>query len=51
MSFRELNRILMRLRYNAEADAYDELYSDEQRIKYELALHRIAFSCEDRIID
>jgi ubiquinone/menaquinone biosynthesis C-methylase UbiE len=41
----------MRLRYDAEADAYDELYSDEQRIKYELALHRIAFSCEDRIID
>ena len=40
----------MRLRYDAEADVYDDLYSDEQRIKYELALHRIAFSCEDRII-
>ena len=34
-----------------EADAYDDLYSDEHRIKYELPLHRIAFSCEDRIID
>jgi ubiquinone/menaquinone biosynthesis C-methylase UbiE len=41
----------MRLRYDAEADTYDDLYSDEQRIKYELALRRIAFSCEDRIID
>jgi ubiquinone/menaquinone biosynthesis C-methylase UbiE len=41
----------IRLRYDAEADAYDELYSDEQRMKYELALRRMAFSCEDRIID
>ena len=31
----------MRLRYNAETDGYDELYSDEQRTKYELAFRRI----------
>ena len=49
MSWKEKRE--MRLRYNAEAGGYDELYSDEQRIKYELALRRIAFSCEDRIID
>jgi ubiquinone/menaquinone biosynthesis C-methylase UbiE len=49
MSWKKKREI--RLRYDAEADAYDELYSDEQRTKYELALHRVAFSCEDRIID
>lgn len=41
----------VRLRYDAEADAYDELYSDEQRMKYELALRRIVFSGKDRILD
>lgn len=41
----------VRLHYDTEADAYDELYSEEQRIKYELVLHRIACSSEDRILD
>jgi ubiquinone/menaquinone biosynthesis C-methylase UbiE len=41
----------VRLRYNAEADAYDELYSDEQRTKYELVLHHIAYSEGFRILD
>ena len=37
----------MRLRYDAEADGYDELYSDEQRTKYELAFRRIVFCGAD----
>ena len=41
----------MRLRYNAETDGYDELYSDEQRTKYELAFRRIVFCGADRILD
>jgi ubiquinone/menaquinone biosynthesis C-methylase UbiE len=40
-----------RFRYDSEADGYDELYSEEQRTKYELALRRIAISREDRILD
>jgi ubiquinone/menaquinone biosynthesis C-methylase UbiE len=40
-----------RFRYDAEADGYDELYSEEQRTKYELALRRIAISRGDRILD
>jgi hypothetical protein len=31
----------VRLRYDAEADAYDELYSDEQRMKYELGAAKL----------
>ena len=34
MSWKEKRE--MRLRYSAEADGYDELYSDEQRTKYEV---------------
>ena len=49
MSWKEKRE--MRLRYDAEADAYDELYSDEQRTKYELALRRIVFSGEDLVLD
>ena len=41
----------MRLRYDAEADGYDELYSDEQRTKYELAFRSIVFCGADRILD
>jgi ubiquinone/menaquinone biosynthesis C-methylase UbiE len=42
----------IRSRYDAEADGYEELYSDEQRKKYELALGRLAaFDAEDRILD
>jgi len=41
----------MRLRYDAEADGYDELYSDEQRMKYELGLRRIVFCGEDLVLD
>jgi ubiquinone/menaquinone biosynthesis C-methylase UbiE len=42
----------IRVRYDAEADGYDELYSDEQRKKYDLALsHLIAFKAKDRILD
>ena len=41
----------MRLRYDAEADAYDELYSDEQRTKYELVFRRIVFCGADRVLD
>ena len=41
----------IRFRYDSEADGYDELYSDEQRTKYELALRRIAIGREDRILD
>jgi SAM-dependent methyltransferase len=41
----------IRFRYDSEADGYDELYSDEQRTKYELALRRIAISRQDRILD
>jgi len=41
----------IRFRYDSEADGYDELYSDEQRTKYELALRCIAISREDRILD
>jgi ubiquinone/menaquinone biosynthesis C-methylase UbiE len=41
----------VRLRYDAEADGYDELYTDEQRMKYELALRRIAYAGADRILD
>jgi len=42
----------IRFRYDAEADGYDELYSEEQRKKYELALsHLIAFKAKDRILD
>jgi ubiquinone/menaquinone biosynthesis C-methylase UbiE len=44
-------KLEMRLRYDAETDAYDDLYSEEQRIKYDLALHHIALSCENRILD
>ena len=49
MSWKEKRE--MRLRYNAEADGYDELYSDEQRTKYELAFRRIVFCGADRILD
>jgi len=48
MSWKEKRE--MRLRYDAEADAYDELYSDEQRTKYELAFRRIVFCGADRIL-
>ena len=41
----------IRLRYDAEANGYDELYSDEQRTKFEFALRRIALRREDRILD
>ena len=41
----------IRFRYDSEANGYDELYSDEQRTKYELALRRIAISRQDRILD
>jgi trans-aconitate methyltransferase len=41
----------MRLRYDAEADGYHELYSDQQRTKYELAFRRIVFCGADRILD
>jgi malonyl-CoA O-methyltransferase len=41
----------MRLRYDAEADGYDELYSDEQRTKYELVFRRIVLCGADRILD
>jgi len=41
----------LRLRYDAQADAYDELYSDEQRMKYELVLRRIAYNGGNRILD
>jgi ubiquinone/menaquinone biosynthesis C-methylase UbiE len=49
MSWKEKRE--MRLRYNAEADGYDELYSDEQRTKCELAFRRIVFCGADRIVD
>ena len=49
MSWKEKRE--MRLRYDAEADGYDELYSDEQRTKYELAFRRIVFCGADRILD
>ena len=49
MSWKEKRE--MRLRYNAEADGYDELYSDEQRTKYELAFRRIVFFGADLILD
>jgi len=49
MSWKEKRE--MRLRYGAEADGYDELYSDEQRTKYELAFRRIVFCGGDRILD
>ena len=49
MSWKEKREI--RLRYDAEANGYDELYSDEQRTKFEFALHRIALRREDRILD
>jgi ubiquinone/menaquinone biosynthesis C-methylase UbiE len=49
MSWKEKRE--MRLRYDAEADAYDELYSNEQRTKYELALRRTVFSGEDLVLD
>ncbi len=49
MSWKEKRE--MRLRYDAEADAYDELYSDEQRTKYELASRRIVLCGGDRILD
>jgi len=38
-------------RYNAQADAYDELYSEEQRAKYELVLSHLALRSEERILD
>ncbi len=41
----------VRFRYSAQADAYDELYSDEQRAKCELVLSRFIFSGEERILD
>jgi ubiquinone/menaquinone biosynthesis C-methylase UbiE len=41
----------VRLRYSAEANGYDELYSDEQRTKYELVLPRVALSEGSRILD
>jgi ubiquinone/menaquinone biosynthesis C-methylase UbiE len=41
----------VRLRYDGEANGYDELYSYEQRMKFELALRRMAFSRRDRILD
>jgi ubiquinone/menaquinone biosynthesis C-methylase UbiE len=37
--------------YDAQADSYDELYADEQRRKYELALNQIDLGAEDRILD
>jgi ubiquinone/menaquinone biosynthesis C-methylase UbiE len=40
----------MRFRYDAEADAYDELCSDEQRTKYESTFSRQVFG-GDRILD
>jgi len=54
MSWKEMSwkkKREVRLRYDAEADAYDELYLEEQTIKYELALRRIAYSGADRILD
>jgi len=42
----------IRFRYDAEADGYDELYSAEQKRKYELALSNLAaFTIKDRILD
>ncbi len=41
MSWKKKREI--RLHYDAEADAHDELYSDEKRKKYELLLRRIAY--------
>jgi ubiquinone/menaquinone biosynthesis C-methylase UbiE len=42
----------IRLRYDAEADGYDELYSDEQRNKYELALaNLVTFNAKERVLD
>jgi ubiquinone/menaquinone biosynthesis C-methylase UbiE len=49
MSWKKKRKI--RLRYDAEANGYDELYSDEQRTKFEFALRRIALRREDRILD
>ena len=40
-----------RLHYDAEADAYDELYSDEQKKKYDSAFSHLVFSLEERILD
>lgn len=49
MSWRKKKEI--RLRYDTEANGYDELYSDEQRKKFEFALRRLALRREDRILD
>jgi cyclopropane fatty-acyl-phospholipid synthase-like methyltransferase len=49
MSWKKKREI--RLRYDAEANGYDELYSEEQRTKFEFALRRIALRREDRILD
>jgi ubiquinone/menaquinone biosynthesis C-methylase UbiE len=42
----------IRLQYDIEAEGYDELYSQEQSKKYDLAIHHInAFSAKERILD
>ena len=40
-----------RFHYDAEADAYDELYSEEQKKKYDSAFSHLVFSGEERILD
>jgi hypothetical protein len=42
MSWKKKREI--RLRYDAEAHVHDELYSEERKSKYGLALSRIVFS-------
>ena len=42
----------IRLQYDVEVDGYDELYSQEQRKKYDLAIqHLNAFTGRERILD
>ena len=42
----------IRLQYDTEADGYDELYSQEQNEKYDLAIDHInPFSATERILD
>jgi len=37
------------LHYDVEADAYDELYSDEQKKKNDTTFSQLVFSLEERI--
>jgi ubiquinone/menaquinone biosynthesis C-methylase UbiE len=41
----------IRLRYNAQAETYDGLYSAEQELKYNLALMRLVLGGKDRLLD